>query len=160
MNSAGPSQKDRKRKLLIVLFVAVIFVLAVLVFLINPLEQIRRLHDRRLKGGAEELFEAIEYYYKQFFEYPWDFLGQADPTGEAVQDLWLEELVDKEVIDYSFANRSYWGQIFISFWDDGFYACFSPLSQGFGDVANNLGMEKDGSSGCVENCAYCIFEQF
>lgn len=158
MNSGGPPHTDRKRRLWIVSAVAAIAVLAASLILINPLEQIRQVQDRRLERGAGEFLESAEYYYKSFFEYPWDTLGQPDPTGEVVQSSWLKEFIDKEVVASGFVKRSYWDNILVTYREGILYACFSPSSQEFKEVASLQGRGKDGSLGCTQRCFICLLQ--
>jgi hypothetical protein len=155
MNSSGSPQASRRRRLWIIFTVSIAVVMVISLFLINPLEQIRRFQDRRLERGAGEFLEAADYYYKDFFEYPWDVLGQADPIGDAVQSAWLQEFIDKEVVASGFAKRSCWDGVFVTYQEGILYACFAPLSEEFKEVAILQGRERDGSLGCTQDCFIC-----
>lgn len=135
-----------------VIFVIVAVSLAAVTSLvINPLEQFRRIQDGQVETEAEEFLEAVERYYKVFFEYPWEALGQSDPDETVVQHTWIEELVTKGETNPEFADCSSWNQIYITQNVTAVYACFDPISEKFQQQA-----DEESAFGCLGNCWRCL----
>lgn len=141
-------------KIIVISGIALLAVGALLAF--NPLEQFRRIQDRQLGADGREFLEAADYYYKVFFEYPWDALGQKNPNETKVTNSWLQELTAKESINPEFANHSSWNQIYVT--QDGviIYACFDPISERFQKQADEGGKGRNGASGCTDDCWVCF----
>jgi len=142
-------------ELLIVITIIGILAVAVL-SAINPIEQIRRATDQGLESDAAEALNAMERYYTAFFEYPWDALGEADPSQTLVQDSWITELVAKGEVKPQFADRDSWDSIYTTLAGSVVRLCFDPASSSFQEQADSAGKNKDGSSGCTSNCHVCI----
>ena len=142
-------------ELLIVITIIGILAVAVL-SAINPIEQIRRATDQGLESDAAEALNAMERYYTAFFEYPWDALGEADPSQTLVQDSWITELVNKGEVKPQFADRDSWDSIYTTLAGSVVRLCFDPASSSFQEQADAAGKSKDGSSGCTSNCYVCI----
>lgn len=121
---------------------------------INPLEQLRVSQDRELEAEGRRLLNALEHYYKVFFEYPWEVSGEAKPGEAAVKTSWLQELVSKEMMDPEFANRSSLKRIYIT-QNDGIWGCFDPSSRRFQTQADTQGRGRDGIPGCLHDCWIC-----
>lgn len=159
-------RKQRIIAVAIVLFLSAVAILLV----VNPLEQVYRAHDRKVEADAREFLKAVERFYKAFFEYPWEALGHLDPDEAVVQNFWLQELVDKRVIDSKFAGRSSWRQIYITqtrlptpngvaYGGQGgttVYACFDPTSERFQTQADEQDKGRNGAFGCLSNCFSCL----
>jgi hypothetical protein len=152
--------KTSKRQLTIIITVAVLILIGVAVWVFaDPVEYFLRSRDRRVESLAEDFLAAAESYYKNIFSYPWDSsLSSTSPSEAEVQTAWLQKLVDAEVVNVGFAERSYWSQIFVSRREGVLYACFSPLSKAYKGTANVQGLKRDGSTGCTENCFSCVFK--
>lgn len=143
----------RKPKAIIIIAAVLLAVGALLAF--NPLEQFRRIQDRQLEADGWEFLEAADYYYKVFFEYPWDALGQKNPNETEVTNSWLQELTAKESINPEFANHSSWNQIYVTQDGTTIYACFDPISERFQNQADEGGKGCDGTFGCLSGCWIC-----
>ena len=142
-------------ELLIVITIIGILAVAVL-SAINPIEQVRRATDQGLDSDAAELENAMERYYTGFFEYPWDALGEADPSQTLVQTSWITELIAKGEVKPQFADRDSWESIYTTIAGTVIRLCFDPSSTSVQEQADNEGKNKDGSSGCTSNCYRCI----
>jgi len=135
-----------------VIFVTVVVSLAVVASLvINPLEQFRRIQDRQVGTEAEEFLEAVERYYKVFFEYPWEALGQSDPDETAVQHAWIEELITKGEANPEFVDCSSCNRIYITQNVTTVSACFDPISEKFQQQA-----DEERAFDCLGNCWRCL----
>ncbi len=137
--------------LLISIFVAVLFLVSFTIFFIKPLERLHQLQDRRLLAGAEELLLVVGNYYKVFFEYPWEVLGEPAPTGTVAQSPWLWEVVDKEVASPDWGNQPLWNLIYITCETPTIYACFNPLSSKFQQEARRQKVLD-----CSDECRLCL----
>lgn len=145
---------SRKQQTVVAAIILFLAVAALLV--INPLEQVYRAHDRKVEADAREFLEAVERFYKVFFEYPWEALGHLDPDGAVIQNFWLQELVDEGVIDSKFAGRSSWRKVYITQGDTTVYACFDSTSERFQTQADEQGKDRNGAYGCLSKCFSCL----
>lgn len=144
-------------ELLIVITIIGILAVAVL-SAINPIEQIRRAQDQGRESDAAELLNGLERYYTAFFEYPWDFLGQAIPSEALVSNnlSWIDELIDKDEVKSQFRDRDSWGDLYLTQSGTLVSICFDPQSSTFQSQADTAGKNRDGTSGCVSSCYICI----
>jgi len=142
-------------ELLIVITIIAILAVAVL-SAINPIEQIRRAQDTGKESDSAELLNGLERYYTAFFEYPWEKLGEADPSQTLVQDSWITELINNGEVKPQFANRDSWDSIFVTQSGSIVSLCFDPASSSTQKQADDAGKNKDGSSGCTSSCWACI----
>src|SRR3972149_3035422 len=142
-------------ELLIVITIIGILAVAVL-STINPIEQIRRATDQGVDSDAAELLNGLERYYTGFFEYPWDALGEADPSQTLVQDSWVTELISKGEVKPQFADRDSWDSIYTTIAGTAVRLCYDPASTSVQEQADNEGKNKDGSSGCTSGCYRCL----
>jgi len=149
-----------RKKLLIILGAAVLILVGVAAWvLVNPIELVRQARDRQLEASAGDFLAAAEYYYKSFYEYPWDASTGSDPSEAGVEGAWLQELVGKEIVSASFARRSHWNQIYVTRRDSVLYACFAPLSHSFKEAADLQKRWQDGSTVCDGGCFSCLMRQ-
>lgn len=140
----------------IVIVVVGIVLVSLIGLAVNPLEQIRRAQDRRVEEDAREFLEAVEHYYKVFFEYPWEALGEDAPDGVVAKSSWLEELSSKRIISADFVDRFPGNQIYVTQTETTtVYACFDPVSRQFQTGADRQGRNRNGASGCLTGCWTC-----
>lgn len=133
-----------------------IILLSVTMFwVINPLEHLRRVQDRRVEANAQKFLVAIEHYYKVFFEYPWDVLGEPSPRETVVKSAWIQELLTRKMVNPEFGNHPSWSQIYLTQSDATVYTCFDPTSMQFQTQADKQGRNRNGTSGCLTGCWTC-----
>ncbi len=142
-------------ELLIVITIIGILAVAVL-SAINPIEQVRRAQDQGIESDMAELLNGMERYYTAFFEYPWDALGEADPSQTLVQNTWITELINKGEVKPQFADRDSWVKIYTTISGSVVRLCFDPASSSFQKQADTAGKNRDGSSGCTSGCYVCV----
>lgn len=118
---------------------------------IDPPKRFRWIQDRETEAKAGGFLKAVENYYKVFFEYPWDVLGQPDPDGTAVQQPWLRELVTKEGLDQEFAEQPPWSRIYVTQDATTIHVCFDPVSKKFQQQA-----DEEGAFDCLSDCWVCL----
>lgn len=135
----------------VILITVAVSLVTIVSLVINPMEQFHQIQDRQMETGAEEFLEAVEHYYKVFFEYPWETLGQSDPDGTVVQHAWIEELFAKGGTNSEFADYSFWNQIYLTQEVTIVYACFDPISEKFQQQA-----DEESAFGCLSNCWRCL----
>lgn len=144
-------------ELLIVITIIGILAVAIL-SAINPVEQIRRAQDQGRESDSAELLNAFERYYTGFMEYPWDALGQADPSETLVssQLAWINELITKGEVKGQFVDRDSWSDIYVTQSGELVSLCFDPQSKTFQEQADADGKTRAGVSGCTTSCYTCI----
>ncbi len=141
----------------LLIVITIIGVLAVAILsAINPIEQVRRAQDSGLESDAAELLNGLERYYTAFFEYPWDALGESDPSQVLVKTSWVNELINKGEVKPQFADRSSWGSIYTTLAGTVVRLCFDPASTSFQKQADAAKKNRDGSSGCTSSCYVCV----
>lgn len=161
--------------------IAVIGVLAVAVLAsINPIEQINKGRDTRLRSNAAQLLNAIDRYYAIQEKYPWN----ADPalaldtpdlayptTDNSFVDIggstytpltWVQYLADTEEVKDSFvdqlSNTSATNVLHLQKLEDGdVYICFEPASKQFQIEAINGCVNRKASlptTACIDSVSY------
>jgi prepilin-type N-terminal cleavage/methylation domain-containing protein len=122
--------------------IAVIGVLAVAVLSsINPIEQINKGRDTRLRSDSEQLINAAERYFAIHEEYPWDTVNGTTAEDEYTHNNgagewdWLQNLVDTAEVKVGFTNRLQNDdqvRVFKAADENStMYACYLPSSQAF-----------------------------
>lgn len=152
--------------------ISVIGVLAVAVLsAINPIEQINKGRDTRLRSDAEQLISAADRYYAIHEEYPWDTEGLTGGPDEAYHNGtttgewdWVTWLTDTNEVKAGFTNRLQNDdevRIFKAADENAtLYACYLPRSYAFKlEAATNCtdGATPDGGdaevpAGAIDPC--------
>lgn len=144
LNYASRTRSDRGFTMIeLLVVIAVIGVLAVAVLSsINPIEQINKGRDTRLRSDSEQLINAADRYFAIHEEYPWDTeSGTTTPEDAYTHNNgagewgWLQLLVDTAEVKAGFTNRVENDDIIRVFKaaDENatMYACYLPSSQAF-----------------------------
>ncbi len=148
-------------EMLIVMGVIAILAVAIL-SAIDPVEQMRKAEDSRMRSDTAELLNALERYYTTFREYPWSTAPDADcpqfDGSPATCDLPLDDLIDTNELKPQFANRELENYYITQDSNDSVHICFRPQSKSWDMEATTKAYTQTGTTGCTADCYVCVPE--
>lgn len=169
----------------LLIVIAVIGILATaLLSAVNPIEQVRKGTDTRLKADAAEFLNGVERYLVTFECYPWvhtatGCTGAVEPNTPTLLSAFdggaagggqinstFPELIEKSEFKKEFTQRtSSLEKLYVTQdADDQLHVCFLPDSKTFQTQAADRGLQRDGvTTGCAgttgaTGCHVCVPE--
>lgn len=143
---------------LLIVIVILGILAAALLSAINPLEQIRKSQDTRMKSDAAELLNALERYYTNFQYYPsgddTDIDGDLSTTPTIVTNASLAavetDLETASEVKLEFFDRSSLDSLYVSMDANSLaHICFEPESATFGELAATGAYCPNAETACI-----------
>lgn len=108
------------------------------------------------KSFGYEIWAALDRYFRIFSSYPWDTLGEPQPSGTRIKTSWLDEVIRADELKPGVKEIEVVKDLYVTENEENVVSvCFKPVSQRYRAEADAAEKNKDASPGCTQDCWIC-----